>query len=209
MSYHGQPGDDLWERGAHGGPRHARARDGEAAAAQAMFDGWASSQDVCRFLTWGPYREPDEDGWLEQVVASSADPTFYQWGIELRESSTLIGTIDARFLADISPDQARERHMGYCIGKGWWHQGYTSEALSAVIDLLFGEVGCIRVSSRHDVRNPRSGMVMASCGLTLEGMLRRSGVSNAGVGDMAWYGILREEWGRSQGPARVLRPMDE
>jgi RimJ/RimL family protein N-acetyltransferase len=52
-------------------------------------------------------------------------------------------------------------------------------------------------------------MVMARCGMTLEGILRRSGVSNAGVGDMAWYGILREEWERSQGATGVLRPMDE
>lgn len=32
-------------------------------------------------------------------------------------------------------------HIGYCIGRAWWHQGITSEAMKAVIDFFFEEVG--------------------------------------------------------------------
>ena len=27
--------------------------------------------------------------------------------------------------------------IGYCIGKAWWHNGITAEALKAVMDFLF------------------------------------------------------------------------
>ena len=47
----------------------------------------------------------------------------------------------------------------------WWHRGITSEALKAVMDFFFDEVEVNRVESRHDPRNPHSGMVMQKCGM--------------------------------------------
>ena len=51
-------------------------------------------------------------------------------------------------------------HVGYCIGKPWWHNGLTAEALKAVMDFLFDivEVNCIE--SRHDSKKPNSGKAM-------------------------------------------------
>lgn len=56
-------------------------------------------------------------------------------------------------------------HIGYCIGRKWWKQGITSEALKAVIDFLFDEVKTNRIEARHDPRNPNSGLVMKKCGM--------------------------------------------
>lgn len=69
-----------------------------------------------------------------------------------------------------------------------------AEALSAVLRFLFEEVGANRVEAMHDTRNPNSGRVMQKCGMICEGILRQSGKSNAGIGDMAWYSILREDY---------------
>ena len=85
-------------------------------------------------------------------------------------------------------------HIGYCLGRAWWHRGIMSEALKAVIDFFFDEVGANRIESRHDPRNPHSGMVMKKCGMVYEGTLRRSDVNNRGIVDEAYYGLLREEW---------------
>lgn len=64
-------------------------------------------------------------------------------------------------------------HVGYCIGKKWWHQGITSEALAALINFFFKEVKANRIESRHDPRNPNSGKVMEKCGLIYEGTIRQ------------------------------------
>ena len=49
-------------------------------------------------------------------------------------------------------------HIGYCIGKAWWHQGIMSEALKAVKDYFLDEVGVNRLESRHAFGNPHSGI---------------------------------------------------
>lgn len=162
-----------------------------AADAQAMFANWASDQEVTRFLTWPAHvstgvSQAVTDSWVAQYER----PDFYQWAIELRELGEPIGSISV-----VSLDEAvSSAEIGYCIGRQWWHQGIVSEALAAVIDFMFAEVGALRVCAKHDARNPNSGRVMRHCGMTHEGTLRRAGRSNAGIGDLCVYGILRSEW---------------
>ena len=69
-----------------------------------------------------------------------------------------------------------------------------SEALKAVIDFLFEEVGMERIEARHDPNNPHSGGVMRKCGMKYEGTTRRSDRNNQGICDAAHYAILRSEW---------------
>lgn len=85
-------------------------------------------------------------------------------------------------------------HIGYCIGKQWWHKGITSEALRSVIKYLFEEVEIRRIESRHDPRNPNSGAVMQKCGMKYEGTLRQADWNNQGVCDACYYAILLTEY---------------
>jgi ribosomal-protein-alanine N-acetyltransferase len=68
-----------------------------------------------------------------------------------------------------------------------------SEALKAVMDFFFDEVGANRIESRHDPNNPHSGMVMKKCGMQYEGTMRLSDKNNQGVCDASWYALLRSE----------------
>lgn len=68
-----------------------------------------------------------------------------------------------------------------------------SEALRAVIDFLFDEVGMQRVEARHDPHNPHSGDVMRKCGMQYEGTQRRADRNNQGLCDASWYAILAED----------------
>jgi len=70
-----------------------------------------------------------------------------------------------------------------------------SEALNAVIDYLFVEVGLNRVVARHDTNNPNSGGVMRKCGMKYEGTSRASGRNNQGICDMVHYAITRNDRG--------------
>ena len=84
-------------------------------------------------------------------------------------------------------------HIGYCIGRKWWHQGITSEALKAVMDFMFDVVGANRIESRHDPRNPNSGKVMQKCGMKFEGTMRSSDINNQGLVDASYYALLKSE----------------
>ena len=143
----------------------------EPADAEAMFANWANDPEVTRFLTWQPHKDVNESRELiERWVKSYEDPSYYQWAIVLTETGEPVGSISAvRFTnGDLCPE------IGYCIGQHWWNQGITSEALRAVIDFFFGEVGVARIAAYHDVDNPRSGGVMRHCGMNYIGRERRS-----------------------------------
>ena len=160
-----------------------------------MFRNWASDPEVTKFLTWPAYKSL-EDAYpiLDLWTQSYEKPDFYQWMIVLKELGEPIGSISVvRQRHDIG-----EAEIGYCIGKQWWHKGIVSEALGAVMEYLFREVGMNRISSRHDPCNPHSGGVMRKCGMEYEGTARASDRNNQGVCDAAHYAILRSAYEQMQ-----------
>lgn len=158
--------------------------------AQAMYANWASDEEVARYLTWPAHSSVEDSKMvLADWVASYRKDNFYQWAIVLQELGQPIGSISVVSL----DDRVRKAHIGYCIGRRWWHMGIMTEALKAVMDYLFEEVGMQRIESRHDTRNPHSGAVMRKCGMRFEGTLRQSDWNNQGICDANWYGLLREE----------------
>lgn len=168
-----------------------RLRPFRADDAQPMFRNWASDPEVTRFLTW-PAHESVEV--TEQVVESwmrgyeAADN--YQWAIELKQLHEPIGSISAVK----TDDRTGSATVGYCIGRKWWGQGITAEALRAVIGFFFSEVGANCVNACHDPGNPNSGKVMRKCGMTYEGTRRANAVNNQGICDEAWHSILKSEY---------------
>lgn len=159
--------------------------------ARAMYDNWASDEEVVRYLTWPAHGCVEISQLvLEDWVEAYSRPDYYQWAIVLDGLAEPIGSISAVKINE----KAESAHIGYCIGRSWWNRGVTREALGAVIDFMFAEVGMRRVDSRHDPRNGASGAVMRACGMTYEGTLRQSDVNNQGWCDADWYSILRSEW---------------
>lgn len=159
--------------------------------AQSMFENWASDPEVTKFLTWPTHMDAGISRMvLEDWIASYEKPDFYQWAIVLKSLGQPIGSI----AAVEQNERAQRAHIGYCIGKNWWHQGIMSEALKAVMGYLFREVGFQRLDSRHDPNNPHSGDVMRKCGMQYEGTLRRSDWNNQGICDASWYAAFREEF---------------
>jgi len=178
----------------HKGTRELRTerltlRRFNAEEAPIMYRNWASDGEVTKFLTWPTHASVEVSemvlaDWLKNYERDD----YYQWAIVFEGEP--IGSI-----AVVSQnDRIEKAEIGYCMGKKWWHKGIMSEALGAVIDYLFTEVGVQRIESRHDPRNPHSGGVMRKCGMTFEGTLRRSDWNNQGICDASHYSILREEY---------------
>ena len=164
--------------------RRAKIEDAEA-----MFRNWANDTEVTRYLTWPPHESIEvTQSLLQSWVDRYQTDDYYQWMIVLRETNEPIGSIMASTMG-----RAQSAHIGYCIGKHWWHQGIMSETLKAVMDFLFDEVGYHRVESLHDPNNPYSGAVMRKCGMKYEGRLRQADRNNQGVCDACYYGILASE----------------
>lgn len=159
--------------------------------AGAMYKNWASDDEVTKYLPWPTHPNIDVSKSIaEDWVDSYSDEKYYQWAIVLKENGDEpIGSIGAvRMNEDISMV-----HIGYCIGRAWWHRGVTSEAMKAVMDFFFEEVGANRIEARHDPRNSNSGKVMEKCGMKYEGTLRSAERNNQGISDACYYSLLKSE----------------
>lgn len=164
-------------------------RRAEIQDADAMYKNWASDPEVTKFLTWPPHESPAaSEEIIAKWIAEYQKKDFYQWMIVLKEIDAPIGSLIA-----VSDERTESAQIGYCIGKKWWHQGIMPEALGAVMDFLFDEVGFNRVEARHDPNNPNSGKVMSKCGMKYEGTLRQADRNNQGICDCSFYGLLASD----------------
>lgn len=160
--------------------------------AEAMFRNWASDDEVTKFLTWPTHTDVSvSKAVINSWVELYQKPSHYSWAIVLKEIGEHIGST-AVVKQDVDMNMV---HIGYCIGRNWWHKGYTSEALNRLVEFFFEEVGVHRIESRHDPRNPNSGKVMQKAGLQFEGIMRKSDQNNqGGYCDAAYYAILAEDY---------------
>ena len=88
----------------------------------AMFKNWASDPEVTKFLMWQTHSSEDMSkniikDWLKEY----SDEKYYHWAIVLKDNGDKpIGDIAVVHMnEDVSM-----MHIGYCIGRNWWHQGY-------------------------------------------------------------------------------------
>ena len=156
----------------------------------AMFDNWASSSNVTRFMTWPAHRNKDITKMvLTDWVNSYEKLDYYQWGIVLKDSLTLIGAIS---IVNIN-EEDKSVEVGYCIGEEWWNQGIVTEALQRIIKFFFEEININRVEAYHDIRNIASGRVMQKSGMKFEGTLRQAYRFKSGIADAHIYSILKSD----------------
>ena len=140
---------------------------------------------------------PYEDGMAEAWIGTHADnfenSKGVTYAVTLRDSGQLVGAIG------ITNKEHDRGEMGYWISQPYWNQGYATEAAQAIIAYGFGELSLNKISAAHLVRNPASGRVMEKAGMNYEGCspqhVKKWGQSE----DMAFYGILADDFHKEQG----------
>ncbi len=153
-----------------------------------MYNNWASSDNVTRFLTWPAHSSKNVtrkviDLWISKYE----DLRNYQWCIEWKENHQAIGSFSVVHI----DEEVNAVEVGYCIGEDYWHMGIVAEAFREVIKFFFEKVECNRIYARHDVLNPNSGKVMKKAGLKYEGRLLEADKNNTGICDLDIYGITK------------------
>lgn len=167
--------------------RQFNTNDGEA-----MYKNWASDQEVTKYFMWPTHSNVETSNkvlmdWIPLYV----NPDHYQWAITVKTHGTEpVGTIAVVH----KDDRVGMVHIGYCLGRAWWRQGITTEALRTVIHYFFTTTDVNRIESRYDPRNLDSGKVIRKCGMRFEGTMRECDWNNQGLCDASMYAILRKEY---------------
>ncbi len=90
--------------------------------------------------------------------------------------------------------ESRTAEVGYTFAKENWGRGYATEALAAMVEYLFDDVGVTRVCGMLHPDNPASAMVLERTGLVFEGHTRLSFWLGGDVSDDWIYGMTRPDW---------------
>lgn len=112
-----------------------------------------------------------------------------KFGIELKATGKLIGTIDLRVL-----EEKNTGEIGYTLSRHFWGQGYAPEAAEALLQLGFEKLQLMRIFAFHDEENPASGRVMEKIGMAIEGRVKNSRIAKGKIVTDILRGITKEEW---------------
>ena len=112
-------------------------------------------------------------------------PNRYSWAIVLKSTGEVIGRVFG-----MNPnDGLRQIELTYELGRKWWRKGLMTEAVKAVIDFFFNNVGFSRIYANHADKNLASGKVMQKCGMKFEGTEKMACKCNNGILDKCNYAI--------------------
>jgi RimJ/RimL family protein N-acetyltransferase len=106
-----------------------------------------------------PYKISDAESFIGGA-AKAGEASFL---ITLRDK-TVIGACGLVFRDEEAPE------LGYWLGVNHWGQGYATEALHAVIDYAFTDMGHEALQAGARVTNPASRRVLEKCGFQWTGV---------------------------------------
>jgi [ribosomal protein S5]-alanine N-acetyltransferase len=150
-----------------------------------------SDPQVMRYWSTAPLRNLDEAlELLKEIQASNRQGTILKWGVALKPSDRLIGTITL-FHMDQSNGRAE---IGYAQARAYWGNGYINEALQALLKYSFEELKLRRLEADVDPRNIPSIKTLERLGFQKEGFLRERWDVNGEIQDALFYGLLKRHW---------------
>ena len=127
--------------------------------AEDMYE-YASNEETCRFLKWGPYKDIGEArAFLLEKVASYKNPKDILFGIQPKKEVKLIGVIRIYNITEQSAD------LSYIQNSKFSGQGYMTETVKEMICLCFERLKLFRVQAYFAEGNIRSEKVMLNSGM--------------------------------------------
>lgn len=132
--------------------------------APAVFECWESDPDVAKYMFWTSHNDLEKTKeWIAFELGQIDKEDWYRWALVSKETKALIGTVLIYY-----EDEVQCWEIGYNLGKVYWGQGYTTEAMKKVLEFAGEQLGITEIVGRYAKENPASGNVMNKLGFTYE-----------------------------------------
>ena len=145
---------------------------------------------VSRFFNVFPAtHESEMEKVVERIRNMYAGKTGIRWGIQLKGTANIIGTIGYYNLTD--------KHRGvlaYALIPEYWRKGYVGESLNEVLRFGFEKLDLRRIDAEIRPGNVASENALMKYGFLHEGLLRQWTLWNGEYQDMNMYSLLANEW---------------
>jgi RimJ/RimL family protein N-acetyltransferase len=151
---------------------------------------YASQESVCQYQPWGPNREEDSKGFVEQALKDAVkEPrTRFIFAIVLNEDMVGVGELNIRDFTN------RNGEISYIVNPDYWGKGIATNVAKLLIDFGFKELKLHRIYATCDPRNIGSLTVLEKVGMTKEGKIREHLLIKDGWRDSLLYSLLEHEW---------------
>ena len=152
---------------------------------------YCSSEVSAKYSLW----EPHEDlgvtrQYISWLLRSEKRGEYFTWGIELKSSGKLIGTVS---LPSIDKDY-KVAEIGYGIIDSYWGNGYASEAIKAIMEYGFCTVGFICINAKIMKENSASVRVASAVGMQCDGLLRNGVYCKGKAHDVYVFSMLDTDY---------------
>jgi len=138
--------------------------------AETAFNGWTGDAEAARYVSWLPHKTIEDTlkwlkivDWRNNFEDAIVPRDNYIWGFVLKENGELIGSGGLIWEPNYHLYQ-----IGYNIKKTHWNNGYTTEAMKAVLEFATQHLGLEKVAGGHAKENPASGRVLQKLGFVYD-----------------------------------------
>ncbi|MFN2471815.1 MAG: GNAT family N-acetyltransferase [Gaiellaceae bacterium] len=138
---------------------------------------------------WGPISKPMSDTWFEEEVLKKHGERAFFFTICKLGSAELIGQCG---LHDVTP--AVRADVGIFLLPEHCGRGHGTDAMNALLDYAFGELGLHRIGLHVSPGNDRAIRSYEKCGFRHEGRLRAFRRRRGEVVDDLVMSIVRSDW---------------
>ena len=150
-----------------------------------------SREDVTRYYGMDPLTTMDQ---AEKMIANMnngfTEKRSARWGIQLKETSELAGTIGLNNLQLWS----KKCEVGYDLHPDYWGNGYVTEALEQVLLHCFDILQLSRVGAFTFPDNKASWKLLLNLGFEKEGLLRNYLYQGGKNHDAFVFSMTQAEW---------------
>lgn len=172
--------------------KQLRLRPMELDDAPALFAFWSDPM-VTRHMNIDTFTDLTQ---AEQMIALlqklSLEDAACRWTITLKQTGQIVGSCGFN-----SFDFENERaEIGYDLGYPFWGNGYTPEALRALLSFGFHDLGLNRIEAKVEPENANSVKVLEKLRFVEEGTLRQYEKAKGKFVDVIMFSILRDDWNR-------------
>ena len=143
--------------------------------AEVIFE-YCRNENVGKNAGWEPHESLEETREVMKQVFLNKENVY---GMVLKESGKLFGSIG--LITDPKRQNDKTRMVGYAIGENYWNNGYTTEAVQALIRFGFTNLRLQLISAYCYPYNKSSKKVLEKCGFQYEGTLRMAEIRYDGA----------------------------
>ena len=124
---------------------------------------------------------------------------WFQFAIELKETGALVGDSALKVEED-----GRQAEVGFTLSREHQGKGYASEAVSRLLDYVFGQLDLHRVYAITDQENAPSVALLERLGMRREGAFVENAWFKGRWSSEYLYAVLRDEWLQKPRNRRII-----